>query len=91
MSNKNTTAAEFYLNQFNDYANELSFNGETLHAVTDKSVILKKPNGKLVNFNKSDLKQDITFQMEMGILNEEEITHENAQSKFVQMRSLLPA
>ncbi|GFZ62163.1 hypothetical protein PSE10A_46740 [Pseudomonas amygdali pv. eriobotryae] len=91
MSNKNITSAEFFLNQFNDYANELSFNGETLHAVTDKSLIMKKSDGKLINFSKSDLEQDITFQMEMGIFDEEEITKENAQRKFVQIRSLLPA
>ncbi|RMN25937.1 hypothetical protein ALQ66_00474, partial [Pseudomonas savastanoi pv. glycinea] len=50
-----------------------------------------KPDGKLINFSKSDLEQDITFQMEMGIFDEEEITKDNAQRKFVQVRSLLPA
>jgi hypothetical protein len=93
MTNTNRiSAADFFLNDIGNFADDINFNGETIYALNNKAVILKNNNtGKLHNYNRSDLVNDINFQIDMGIFDNSEVTVENAQRKFVQIRSLLPA
>ncbi|KTB91552.1 hypothetical protein AO073_01380 [Pseudomonas syringae ICMP 11293] len=93
MTNTNKiSAAEFFLNDIGNFADDINFNGETIFAMNDKAVILKNVNtGKKINYNRSDLINDLNFQIGLGIFDDSEVTAENAQRKFVQIRSLLPA
>ncbi|MFI3044527.1 hypothetical protein [Pseudomonas coronafaciens] len=93
MTNTNKiSAADFFLNDLGNFADDINFNGETIYALNDKEVILKNNNtGRIHNYNRSDLVNDMNFQIDLGILDNSEVSLENAQRKFVQVRSLLPA
>ena len=91
MINTNSKIANQFLNDLGNFKNDIkSFNNISVQDVNDKFVILKnEETGKSSKYSKSDLAESITFKLDLGIFNEQEVTKENAQSKFSELCTLL--
>lgn len=91
MINTNSKIANQFLNDLGNFKNDIKpFNNISVQDVNDTVVILKnEATGKSSNYSKSDLAEAITFKLDFGIFNEQEVTKENAQSKFSELCTLL--
>lgn len=92
MSNTKKSLAERYLNDLGNFKDDIkSFQDRTIHAVNDKAFILKNAqSGKTSNYSKSQIIDKLEFQINMGLMIDTVITAENAQSRFVEVCSILP-
>ena len=91
MINTNSKIANQFLNDLGNFKNDIKpFNNISVQDVNDSFVILKnEATGKSSNYSKSDLAESIAFKLDLGIFNEQEVTKENAQSKFSELCTLL--
>ena len=91
MINTNSKIANQFLNDLGNFKNDIKpFNNISVQDVNDTLVILKnEATGKSSNYSKSDLAKSIIFKLDLGIFNEQEVTKENAQSKFSELCTLL--
>ena len=91
MINTNSKIANQFLNDLGNFKNDIKpFNNISVQDVNDTVVILKNEvTGKSSNYRKSDLAESIIFKLDLGIFNEQEVTKENAQSKFTELFTLL--
>ncbi|MQU07732.1 MULTISPECIES: hypothetical protein [Pseudomonas] len=90
MNNSNITLADKYLNELGNFKDSIKpIKGKTIHSIDSNLVRIKNEyTGEIVDYSKPDLNEILAFQMYIG-LTPAEITNENAQSRAVEVLSLL--
>jgi len=91
MIKTNSRIANQFLNDLGNFKNDIKpFKDVSIKEVNDEAVILKNENtGMTSSYSKAKLEEAITFRLDFGIFNEQEMTKDNAQTKFTELFTLL--
>lgn len=91
MNKSNFSLADKYLNELGNFKDSIKpIKGKSIHSIDSNVVRVKNEyTGEIANYSKTDLNEQIAFKMYIG-LTPTEITKENAQSRAVEVLSLLP-